>query len=145
MPVTMMMRLVRIRIVVVGAACPKNQAAHAKKRKEAVDKPQPENMATFEFLERARQLCRRGRLRAAQALETPVVKCRLVFIPFPCVVHRRKVPSVQSMTGGTAERLHCFWNGATAACITGVHDDCAAIQSVGIFSRRASAQVLETM
>jgi hypothetical protein len=95
MRMTTMMRLIRRRIVVIGAGCSQNRAGHTKNRKKDIDKSQPERMATFEFFERSRQLHRGCGIRAAQPLKTPAVKYYLGFSRFPCVVHRRKLFSVQ--------------------------------------------------
>ncbi len=91
MRMTMMMRLIRRRVIVIRASRSQDRAADAKNRKKDIDKPEPEHMATFEFFERARQLCRRCRRRGGEPLKAPAVKDRLFLNPFPSVVHRRKV------------------------------------------------------
>jgi hypothetical protein len=54
MPMTVMMRLIGRRVIMIGASCSQDHAAHAKNRKKDIDKPEPEHMAAFEFFERAR-------------------------------------------------------------------------------------------
>jgi hypothetical protein len=83
MRMTMMMRLIRRRVVVIGAGCPQNRAGHTKNRKKDIDKSQPEHMATFKFFERSRQLCRGCGLRAAQSLKRLPLNTALFLVGSP--------------------------------------------------------------